>query len=113
MTDKSTEISRVTKPKNPGRVAQGHKLAELNKQRKQQLKEQSQEQHQEQSQEQPHYGSSLPIKSTVMLSLGILALLGYIVYDKIKTPKIADIPDQKIHVTPKPTKDPTYLFKMR
>ena len=36
MTDKSTEISKVTKPKNPGRVAQGHKLAELNKQRKQQ-----------------------------------------------------------------------------
>ena len=109
MTDKSTEISRVTKPKNPGRVAQGHKLAELNKQRKQQLKEQSQEQ----PQEQPHDESILPNKSTVMLSLGILALLGYIAYDKVKTPKTADIPDQKIHVTPKPTKNPTDLFKMR
>ena len=107
MTDKSTEISRVTKPKNPGRVAQGHKLAELNKQRKQQLKEQSQEQ----PQEQPHDESILPNKSTVMLSLGILALLGYIVYGKIKPPKTADIPDQKMHVTPKPTKTLTDFFQ--
>ena len=112
MTSKN-ENREVTKPKNPGRVAQGHKLAELNRQRKQQLKEQSQEQYQEQPQEQPQDESSLPNKSTVMLSLGILALLGYIVYSKIKTPKTADIPDQKIHVTPKPTKNPTDLFKMR
>ena len=102
MADKSTEVSKVTKPKNPGRVAQGHKLAEL-------LKEKPQEQ----PQEQPQDESSLPNKSTVILTLGILSLVAYIVYSKIKTPKTADIPDQKIHVTPKPTKNPTDLFKMR
>ena len=105
MADKSTEVSKVTKPKNPGRVAQGHKLAELNKQRKQQLKENPQEQ--------PQGESSLPNKSTIILTLGVLGLVAYIVYDKVKkTPKTVDIPD-KVPVTPKPAKNPTDVFKMR
>ena len=101
MADKSTEASKVTKPKNPGRVAQGHKLAEHNRQRKQQLKEQPQDE------------SSLPNKSTIILTLGVLGLVAYIVYDKVKkTPKTVDIPD-KVPVTPKPAKNPTDVFKMR
>ena len=101
MADKSTEVSKVTKPKNPGRVAQGHKLAEHNRQRKQQLKEQPQDE------------SSLPNKSTIILTLGVLGLVAYIVYDKVKkTPKTVDIPD-KVPVTPKPAKNPTDVFKMR
>ena len=109
MTDKSIEISKVTKPKNPGRVAQGHKLAEYNRQRKQQILEKSEEHAQEQPQEQP----SLPNTSTMILSVGLLSLLGYIVYDKIKPQKTDVIPDQKINVQPKPTKNPTDVFKMR
>ena len=98
MADKSTEVSKVTKPKNPGKVAQGHKLAELLK---------------EKPQEQPQDESSLPNKSTIILTLGVLGLVAYIVYDKVKkTPKTVDIPD-KVPVTPKPAKNPTDVFKMR
>ena len=70
MADKSTEVSKVTKPKNPGKVAQGHKLAELLK---------------EKPQEQPQDESSLPNKSAIILTLGgVLGFVAYIVYDKVK-----------------------------
>ena len=36
-TEQSSVVTTVTKPKHPGRVAQGHKLAALMKQKKQEL----------------------------------------------------------------------------
>ena len=46
-------MDRVTKTKHPGRVAQGHKLATLNRERKAALKEQPTQQPTQQLEQQP------------------------------------------------------------
>ena len=46
-------MDRVTKTKHPGRVAQGHKLVTLNRERKAALKEQSAQQPTQQLEQQP------------------------------------------------------------
>ena len=46
-------MDRVTKTKHPGRVAQGHKLVALNRERKAALKEQSAQQLEQQLEQQP------------------------------------------------------------
>jgi len=46
-------MDTATKEKHPGRVAQGHKLVALNRERKKAAKEQRAKQHVEQREEQP------------------------------------------------------------
>ena len=82
-------MDKVTKPKNPGRVAQGHKLAALMKQRKADLlknKEQSAEQPTVQPAEQSTVQSAaLPVNFTVFLGLGLALGVGVCFY--IRRPK--------------------------
>ena len=62
----------VTIPKHPGRVAQGHKLVALNRERKAALKEQPVQQPEQQPEQQPVQQSQT---STVVYGSGALAVL--------------------------------------
>ena len=62
----------VTKPKHPGRVAQGHKLVALNRERKAALKEQPVQQPEQQPEQQPVQQSQT---STVVYGSGALAVI--------------------------------------
>ena len=62
----------VTKTKHPGRVAQGHKLVALNRERKAALKEQPVQQPEQQPEQQPVQQSQT---STVVYGSGALAVL--------------------------------------
>ena len=62
----------TTKTKHPGRVAQGHKLVALNKERKAALKEQPEQQPEQQAEQQPAQQSQT---STVVYGGGALAVL--------------------------------------
>ena len=68
------QSSVVTKEKHPGRVAQGHKLAALMKQRKEELKQNKPAEHQlsEQSKEQ----HEKPFSNTTLYGAGIALVAG-------------------------------------
>ena len=65
----------TTKNKHPGRVAQGHKLVALNRERKAALKEQPVQQPEQQPEQQPAQQSQT---STVFYGGGALAVLAVI-----------------------------------
>ena len=80
-------MDRVTKTKHPGRVAQGHKLATLNRERKAALKEQSAQQPTQQPEQQPtQQHEQQPIQqsqtSTVVYggALAIVVVVGVALY---------------------------------
>ena len=80
-------MDRVTKTKHPGRVAQGHKLATLNRERKAALKEQSAQQPTQQLEQQPEQQhEQQPTQqsqtSTVVYggALAIVAVIGVALY---------------------------------
>ena len=67
-------MDRVTKTKHPGRVAQGHKLVALNRERKAALKEQPTQQHEQQPTQQLQtptvvYGGALAIVAVIGVAL--------------------------------------------
>ena len=67
-------MDRVTKTKHPGRVAQGHKLVALNRERKAALKEQPEQQPEQQPTQQSQtstvvYGGALAIVAVIGVAL--------------------------------------------
>ena len=77
----------VTKEKHPGRVAQGHKLVALNRERKKALKEQTVRQPKEQPEEQPEEQPQVKSSQVIYAGSGVIvvaALLAawYILYKK-------------------------------
>ena len=87
-------MDTTTKTKHPGRVAQGHKLVALNKERKAALKEQPEQQPEQQAEQQPAQQSQT---STVVYGGGAIAILIFVggalyLYTRRATPATLSTP---------------------
>ena len=76
-SEQSTVVTSVTKSKHPGRVAQGHKLAALMKQRKQEL---LQNKTSEQPKEVKTVLSSCTLQYPSLAIIGLIAIAVYYFY---------------------------------
>ena len=80
-SEQSKELQTVTKAKHPGRVAQGHKLAALMKQRKQELlKNNKPEQSKELQTVQETVLSSHTLQYSNLGIIGLIAIAAYYFY---------------------------------
>ena len=68
-------MDRVTKTKHPGRVAQGHKRATLNRERKAALKEQPTQQPTQQLEQQPEQQPTQQSQTSTVVYGGALAII--------------------------------------
>ena len=76
-------MDRVTKTKHPGRVAQGHKLVALNRERKAALKEQPEQQPEQQPTQQPTQQHEQQLQTPTVVyggALAIVAVIGVALY---------------------------------
>ena len=71
-------MDRVTKTKHPGRVAQGHKLVALNRERKAALKEQPEQQPEQQPTQQPTQQHEQQLQTPTVVYGGALAIVAVI-----------------------------------
>ena len=79
--EQSKELQTVTKSKHPGRVAQGHRLAALNKQRKQELlQNKTSEQPKEVQTVQETVLSSHTLQYSSLGIIGLIAIAAYYFY---------------------------------
>ena len=82
-------MDRVTKTKHPGRVAQGHKLVALNRERKAALKEQPEQQPTQQPTQQHEQQPTQQLQTPTVVyggALAIVAVIGVALYIYRKKP---------------------------